>query len=228
LDNKGDIKMNNETPKINNNDSTENPYLKNNSEELSTQLAQLKEALASEAGKDINAADLLGLSLKAPVVESKNTIDPEEVQKLQEIIKFSSEKLNEAGISTDKPIVTKMSEVEKQLSEKQEKMALAKFSEQCTELIALDENLDVELIKSLNMETEDKVIVASLVKTVVTPYKEAMSKLSLSLESANKQAESNAKFAAPAPEEQDGASRVRAARANFGMQEPTESKEKTL
>lgn len=213
---------NNETPEIKT-EAQDNPYLKNNSEELATQLAQFKEALASEAGKDINAADILGLSLKAPVVESKNKLDADEVTRLQEVIKFSTEKLADAGIDTSAPIVTKMSEVEKQLSEKQEKMAQAKFSEQITELTALDENLDVELIKSLNMETEDKVIVASLVKTYVTPYKNSVTKLSSELESAQEQAKINAKFAAPKPEEADGASRVKAARAAFGMQ-PTESK----
>jgi hypothetical protein len=214
--------MNNETPEIKI-DTQVNPYLKNNSEELSSQLAQLKEALASEAGKDINAADLLGLSLEAPVIESKNTLDADEVTRLQEVIKFSTEKLTDAGIDTSAPIVTKMSEVEKQLSEKQEKMALAKFGEQLTELVALDENLDVELIRSLNMETEDKVIVASLVKTVVTPYKHSISKLSVELESANKQAEINANFSGPKAEEATGKSKVAEARAAFGMK-PTESK----
>ena len=218
--------MNNETPEIKK-DAQENPYLKNNSEELSTQLAQLKEALASEAGKGINAADLLGLSLKAPEVESKNKLDADEVARLQEVIKFSTEKLSDAGIDTSAPIVTKMSEVEKQLSEKQEKMAQAKFSEQCTELSTLDANLDVELIKSLNMATEDKVIVASLVKTIATPYTHSITKLSAELESANKQAEINAKFSGPKAEEADGASKVKQARAAFGMQNPTESKEES-
>lgn len=215
--------MNNETPEIK---TDGNPYLKNNSDELASQLVQIKEALASEAGKGINAADLLGLSLEIPIVESKNKIDAEEVARLQEVIKFSTEKLNNAGISTDAPIVSKMSEVEKQLADKQEKMAKAKFSEQITELKQLDSNIDVELIKSLNMETEDKVIVASLVKTIAQPYLAAQSKLSAELESAQEQAETNAKFAAPKPQEADGASKVKAARANFGMA-PTESKEKT-
>jgi|SaaInl7_100m_RNA_FD_contig_111_175785_length_2548_multi_12_in_0_out_0_2 hypothetical protein len=219
--------MNNETPEIKS-DVQANPYLKNNSEELSAQLTQIKEALATENGKDINAADLLGLELTPSKNEEapKITIDADEVAKLQDVVKFASEKLSAAGISTDAPVVTKMSEVEQQLADKQEKMALAKFGEQCTELKTLDENLDVELIKSLNMATEDKILVASLIKTVATPYTSAISKLSGELESAQKQADVNAKFAAPAPEELDGAARVKEARANFGVK-PTESKEKS-
>jgi len=223
LDNKGDIKMNNETPELN---TQENNYLKMNSEELSTQLVQIKAALESDAGKDVKAADLLGLEI--PTVESKNEapkIDAEEVAKLQEVIKFASEKLESAGVSTETPTVSKMSEVEQQLADKQEKMAQAKFGEQITELTSLDENLDVELVKSLNMATEDKVIVASLVKSIATPYLQAISKLSEEVKSANEQAESLAKFKAPEPEEFDGAARVKAARASFGVQQSEEKTE---
>ena len=215
--------MNNETPELNS--KSENPYLKNTSEELTTQLVQLKEALASEAGKDINATDILGL---VPIV-SKNeapTISAEEVQRLQEVRAFATERLAEAGITTDAPVVSKMSAIEQQLSEKQEKMALAKFGEQITELTALDENLDVELVKSLNMATEDKVIVASLVKNIASKYTTAISKMTSELESANKQAEINASFSSP-KEESDGQSKVKDTLAKFGLELPTKDLKET-
>ena len=217
--------MNNETPELNS--KSENPYLKNTSEELTTQLVQLKEALASEAGKDINATDILGL---VPIVskneEVKPTISAEEVQRLQEVRAFATERLAEAGITTDAPVVSKMSAIEQQLSEKQEKMALAKFGEQITELTALDENLDVELVKSLNMATEDKVIVASLVKNIASKYTTAISKMTSELESANKQAEINASFSSP-KEESDGQSKVKDTLAKFGLELPAKDLKET-
>ena len=217
--------MNNETPELNS--KSENPYLKNTSEELTSQLVQLKEALASEAGKDINATDILGL---VPIVskneEVKPTISAEEVQRLQEVRAFATERLAEAGITTDAPVVSKMSAIEQQLSEKQEKMALAKFGEQITELTALDENLDVELVKSLNMATEDKVIVASLVKNIASKYTTAISKMTSELESANKQAEINASFSSP-KEESDGQSKVKDTLAKFGLELPAKDLKET-
>jgi len=217
--------MNNETPELNS--KSENPYLKNTSEELTSQLVQLKEALASEAGKDINATDILGL---VPIISKNETVKPtisaEEVQRLQEVRAFATERLAEAGITTDAPVVSKMSAIEKQLSEKQEKMALAKFGEQITELTALDSNLDVELVKSLNMATEDKVIVASLVKSIASKYTTAISKMSSELESANKQAEINASFSSP-KEESDGQSKVRDTLAKFGLELPAKNLKET-
>jgi hypothetical protein len=197
-----------------------NTYLNMNSEELSTQLTQIKEALGSEAGKDINAVDLLGLEV--PEVESKNTIDSEEVARLQSVIKFATEKLEANGITQDAPVVSKMSEVEAQLAEKQEKLATAKFSEQITELTSLDEHLDVDLVKSLNMSTEDKVAVAAVVKHIATQYTNSISKLSSELESANKQAESLAKFKAPEVERSSGEDLVASKMSEFGLDTPTE------
>lgn len=197
-----------------------NTYLNMNSEELSTQLTQIKEALGSEAGKDINAVDLLGLEV--PEVESKNTIDGEEVARLQSVIKFATEKLEANGITQDAPVVSKMSEVEAQLAEKQEKLATAKFSEQITELTSLDEHLDVDLVKSLNMSTEDKVAVAAVVKHIATQYTNSISKLSSELESANKQAESLAKFKAPEVERSSGEDLVASKMSEFGLDKPTE------
>lgn len=197
-----------------------NTYLNMNSEELSTQLTQIKEALGSEAGKDINAVDLLGLEV--PEVESKNTIDGEEVARLQSVIKFATEKLEANGITQDAPVVSKMSEVEAQLAEKQEKLATAKFSEQITELTSLDEHLDVDLVKSLNMSTEDKVAVAAVVKHIATQYTNSISKLSSELESANKQAESLAKFKAPEVERSSGEDLVASKMSEFGLDTPTE------
>jgi len=199
-----------------------NTYLNMNSEELSTQLTQIKEALGSEAGKDINAVDLLGLEVPEVVTESKNTIDGEEVARLQSVIKFATEKLEANGITQDAPVVSKMSEVEAQLAEKQEKLATAKFSEQITELTSLDEHLDVDLVKSLNMSTEDKVAVAAVVKHIATQYTNSISKLSSELESANKQAESLAKFKAPEVERSSGEDLVASKMSEFGLDTPTE------
>lgn len=206
-----------------------NEYLNLSSEELSGKLLQFKEALESENGKDIKTAEVLGLEVsknEEPKPEVKK-MTPEEVLKLQEVINYANEKLKEGGISTDIPTLTKMSEVEKQLADKQEKMAQAKFGEQITELTALDEHLDVELIKSLNMETEDKVIVASLVKTIASPYLSSIEKLGKELESANKEAESLAKFKAPVPEEIDGKTSIEKAKAKFGLKSADSEKEKT-
>lgn len=206
-----------------------NEYLNLSSEELSGKLLQFKEALESENGKDIKTAEVLGLEVsknEEPKPEVKK-MTPEEVLKLQEVINYANEKLKEGGISSEIPTLTKMSEVEKQLADKQEKMAQAKFGEQITELTSLDEHLDVELIKSLNMETEDKVIVASLIKTIASPYLTSIEKLGKELESANKEAESLAKFKAPVPEEIDGKTAIENAKAKFGLKSADSEKEKT-
>jgi hypothetical protein len=213
LDNKGDIAMSNiETP-----DGESNEYLNLNSEELSGKLAQIKEALATEANSGIDAAELLGIETQSKNEEPVTKLDADEVAKLQEVIKFASEKLEKGGISTEVPTLTKMSEVEKQLADKQEKMAQAKFGEQLTRLSKLDKNLDLDLVKSLNMSTEDKVQTASVIEAIVQNYSEGITKLSSELESAQKQAESLAKFKAPEPEEIDGAEAVKNMKAKFGL-----------
>lgn len=213
----------------------ENPYTKLDVDGVKAELAKFKEALKSDANKDIDLAKEFDIKSKEDTSDSKNkedtkdsknedkpedvkpTIDVEAQKKWVGIYENAKEALTETGykFETVEPSTAKMSEAEKAIEERMDKISLAKFGEQKGEILKVDKDFPVEIIEKLGVSIEDQVTIMSAMKEVASRNTEAVKKVQKELD---EKAEiiKDAKFKAP-EEAKEAKDRVQAARAKFGL-----------
>jgi hypothetical protein len=149
------------------------------------------EATKAEDFKNIDLYEKLGLD--KPVVDDKSSKNKAVIE--EELPKFeaSRSKLAEAGYKFEK---VAMSASEKLIHEKIEKQSSAKFEEQKTDILKIDEDFPVEDISKMSIPTEDKNTVMATLKGVAVRNSAALAKLRTELDTANSQLK-EAKLASP-------------------------------
>ena len=142
-------------------------------------LAAFKEAYKPEDLKDVDLYK--ELNLEKPKIDEQSSKNKEIIE--SELPKYEAirTKLAEAGHKFEK---VAMSENEKVFAEKIEKQSQAKFKEQETDILKIDEDFPVEEITKMSIQTEDKVTVMATLKGVASRYSEAMTKLKTELDTA--------------------------------------------
>ena len=214
----------------------ENPYTKLDVDGVKAELVKFQEALKSDANKDIDLAKELNIKPDESTSDSKNkegkdkdskneekpdepkpTIDVEAQKKWIGIYENSKEALLETGykFETVEPSTAKMSEAEKAIAERMDKISQAKFGEQKGEILKVDKDFPVEIIEKLGVSIEDQVTIMSAMKEVASRNTEAVQKVQKELD---EKAEiiKDAKFKAP-EEAKEAKERVSQARAKFGL-----------
>jgi aspartate carbamoyltransferase regulatory subunit len=186
-------------------------------------VAKFQEAMKID--KDFDAAKSLGIiALTAIVPDTLKSTDAktvEEVDKLKKIASFALDTLkNEHGIDlTATPVQSKMSEAEQAISAKVEKMALAKFGEQLSEIQKIDPDFPVTELKSLEVPTEAKIQLAETIRNITQRNVNAVSKVKTELDKITSElTETKAKVPkSDTPDTKDGNTRVHEAAAKFGL-----------
>jgi aspartate carbamoyltransferase regulatory subunit len=186
-------------------------------------VAKFQEAMKID--KDFDAAKSLGIiALTAIVPDTLKSTDAktvEEVDKLKKIASFALDTLkNEHGIDlTATPVQSKMSEAEQAISAKVEKMALAKFGEQLSEIQKIDPDFPVTELKSLEVPTEAKIQLAETIRNITQRNVNAVSKVKTELDKITSElTETKAKIpVSDTPETKDGNTKVHEAAAKFGL-----------
>jgi len=187
-------------------------------------VAKFQEAMKID--KDFDAAKSLGInSTPAAIVtepaKGNDAKTVEEVDKLKKIASFALDTLkNEHGIDlTATPVQSKMSEAEQAISAKVEKMALAKFGEQLSEIQKIDPDFPVTELKNLEVPTEAKIQLAETIRNITQRNVNAVSKVKTELDKITSElTETKAKVPKDdTPATKDGNTRVHEAAAKFGL-----------
>jgi aspartate carbamoyltransferase regulatory subunit len=186
-------------------------------------VAKFQEAMKID--KDFDAAKSLGIITPTAIVpdtlKSTDAKTVEEVDKLKKIASFALDTLkNEHGIDlTATPVQSKMSEAEQAISAKVEKMALAKFGEQLSEIQKIDPDFPVTELKSLEVPTEAKIQLAETIRNITQRNVNAVSKVKTELDKITSElTETKAKVPkSDTPDTKDGNTRVHEAAAKFGL-----------
>jgi aspartate carbamoyltransferase regulatory subunit len=186
-------------------------------------VAKFQEAMKID--KDFDAAKSLGIIAPTAIVpdtlKSSDVKTVEEIDKLKKIASFALDTLkNEHGIDlTATPVQSKMSEAEQAISAKVEKMALAKFGEQLSEIQKIDPDFPVTELKSLEVPTEAKIQLAETIRNITQRNVNAVSKVKSELDKITSElTETKAKVPkSDTPDTKDGNTRVHEAAAKFGL-----------
>ncbi len=216
-------------------ETIDNPYTKLDVDGVKTEIAKFKEALKSDAFKDIDLAKELEVKAKEVTSDSKNKTDTKDSKnevkpdkkpeidvvaqkKWVGIYENAKEALTDTGykFETVEPSTAKMSEAEKAIAERMDKISKAKFGEQKAEILKVDKDFPVEIIEKLDgVSIEDQVTIMSAMKEVASRNTDAVKKVQKELD---EKAEiiKDAKFKAP-EEAKEAKDRVTAARAKFGL-----------
>ena len=202
---------------------TSNKYLEFESDDLKNEATLIKEALVASK-VDLHSA----FGLEKTEVQVDNT---EAIAALQKIHIATGKKIEELGGE----ITSKQSSVEQPPAEKQvyaelEKLHASSLSAKTQEVLKLDPDFPVDVVKEANIPTADKVSLMSAMTTVAARQSEAINRVKSEVASQEKESEETAKFSAPTEEatkEDDpeaGAKYLAALQAKFGITE-TETKE---
>ena len=216
-------------------ETVDNPYTKLDVDGVKVEIAKFKEALKSDALKDIDLAKELEVKPKDtsdsknkegtkdsknedPKPDPKPEIDVVAQKKWVGIYENAKEALTDTGykFETVEPSTAKMSEAEKAIAERMDKISEAKFGEQKGEILKVDKDFPVEIIEKLeSIPIEEKVLIMSAMKEVASRNTEAVKKVQKELD---EKAEiiKDAKFKAP-EEAKEAKDRVSQARAKFGL-----------
>ena len=202
---------------------TSNKYLEFESDDLKNEATLIKEALVASK-VDLHSA----FGLEKTEVQVDNT---EPIAAAQIIHIATGKKIEELGGE----ITSKQSSVEQTPAEKQvyaelEKLHASSLSAKTQEVLKLDPDFPVDVVKEANIPTADKVSLMSAMTTVAARQSEAINRVKSEVASQEKESEETAKFSAPTEEatkEDDpeaGAKYLAALQAKFGITE-TETKE---
>ena len=202
---------------------TSNKYLEFESDDLKNEATLIKEALVASK-VDLHSA----FGLEKTEVQVDNT---EAIAALQKIHIATGKKIEELGGE----ITSKQSSVEQTPAEKQvyaelEKLHASSLSAKTQEVLKLDPDFPVDVVKEANIPTADKVSLMSAMTTVAARQSEAINRVKSEVASQEKESEETAKFSAPTEEAtkedapEAGAKYLAALQAKFGITE-TETKE---
>ena len=201
----------------------ENKYLDLEKDDLTNEAALIKEALVASKA-DLHT--VFGLEQAEVKVDNSDAI-----KTLTQIHIATGKKIEELGGE----ITSKQSSVEQTPAEKQvyaelEKLHASSLSAKTQEVLKLDPDFPVDVVKEANIPTADKVSLMSAMTTVAARQSEAINRVKSEVASQEKESEETAKFSAPTEEatkEDDpeaGAKYLAALQAKFGITE-TETKE---
>lgn len=200
-------------------------------EDFTIELAKFQEALKSDAFKDVDAYDTLGLEAPKPeptATEKQKVINQETVERLLPAYEKSREELIAAGYEF-KTSDSKMSDGEKEIHARLEKQAVAKFGEKKDEISKIDEDFDMTAIEALDITTDDKVAVAQVIKEAVSRNSESVAKIKGELDGVTSELQ-EVKMSSPQTKEskdQSGDDLVKSAMAKFGLKAEEKDKETT-
>ena len=186
---------------------TSNKYLEFESDDLKNEATLIKEALVASK-VDLHSA--FGLE-KTVIATGK---------KIEEL----------GGEITSKQSSVEQTPAEKQVYAELEKLHASSLSAKTQEVLKLDPDFPVDVVKEANIPTADKVSLMSAMTTVAARQSEAINRVKSEVASQEKESEETAKFSAPTEEatkEDDpeaGAKYLAALQAKFGITE-TETKE---
>lgn len=186
-------------------------------------LEMFKEALKSDDFKNIDLAKELDIKAPEPIKDETNKND-EAIAKLLPSYEETRGKLIELGHKFEKE--SKMSEIEKTIIDRLEKQSQAKLSDQIVDLVKLDADFPSDIVKNMEIPTEDKLIVAAGMKELVIRNTDAIKKVQTELDTAATELK-DAKLASPLKEKEDrtGAEKVDSMMSEFGMKSPEKSPE---
>lgn len=203
--------------------ATENLFIKDG--KISADLvAKFQEAMTID--KEFDAAKSLNIAPTAILPDStpKGKSDEAksvEIEKLKKIASFAFDTLkSEYGIDlTATPVQSKMSEAEVAMNARIEKIALAKFGEQLSELTKIDPDFPITELKSLEVPTEAKIQIAETVRNIAQRNVNAVTKVKTELDKITSElTETKSKVPKDdTPDTKDGAAKVSEAAAKFGL-----------
>ena len=186
-------------------------------EEVETKLADFQEALKDKKFEGIDIYKAIGLE-KPPEVNPDEEAKKVKIEDLTKTYNDTVNSLKELGVDlTPKPEASKMSEADKEIAKKVEKQGQAKFAEQKSELLKIDEDYPIEEIENLDLPVEEKLVVMAVQKEITQRNIDAIKKIKDELDNVVRE-QSEVKMGAPA-QEKTGADKVKAAMAKFGLKE---------
>ena len=208
--------MTNQTPPEVKN--SEMDYSKLDMEGMKEHIAKFQEALKSDQFKEIDLAKSLGVKApEAPAVNvEEQRVKQETIDRVLPAFTQAKEELITAGFSFKE---AKMSEAEKDIYERLEQQAQAKFSEQKIELSKIDDDFDASIIESIDAPTEAKIQFAIAQRNVLSKNQEAVEKIKDELTKVTKELE-EVKMSSPSEETKEpatGESIVSKSIAKFGL-----------
>ncbi len=204
---------------------TNNKYLEFESDDLKNEATLIKEALVASK-VDIHSV----FGLEKSEVQVDNT---EAIKALQKIHIATGVKIEELGgeITSKQSESVQQSPAEKQVYAELEKLHSSSLSAKTAEVLKIDPDFPVDVVKEANIPTADKVSLMSAMTTVAARQVEAINRVKSEVASQETETEETAKFSAPTEEtattEEDpeaGAKYLAALQAKFGITE-TETKE---
>lgn len=205
---------------------TSNKYLEFESDDLKNEATLIKEALVASK-VDLHSA----FGLEQTEVKVDNT---EAIKALQKIHIATAVKIEELGgeITSKQSDSETQTPAEKKVYAELEKLHSSQLSAKVTEVLKIDPDFPVDVVKEANIPTADKVSLMSAMTTVAARQVEAINRVKSEVTAQEKESEETAKFSTPTEEtiaqpEEDpeaGAKYLAKIQAKFGITE-TETKE---
>lgn len=191
-------------------------------DEMKSELAKFQEALKSDTFKDLNTYEAIGLEEPKPEPskeEKDEATNKATIERLLPAYTKSREELIKAGYDLSEK-ETKMSDGEKEIHERLEKQALAKFAEQKSEVLKIDPDYPVKDIEDLPISTDDKVAIMTSQKAIAERNTEAVKKVQEELTKTSGELK-EVKMSAPGEEDKpapDGEGKIKEALAKMGAE----------
>ncbi len=202
---------------------TNNKYLEFESDDLKNEATLIKEALVASK-VDIHSV----FGLEKSEVQVDNT---EAIKALQKIHIATGVKIEELGgeITSKQSESIQQSPAEKQVYAELEKLHSSSLSAKTAEVLKIDPDFPVDVVKEANIPTAEKVSLMSALTSVAARQVEAINRVKSEVTAQEDESIETTKFSAPVEEAVDedpeaGAKYLAAIQAKFGITE-TETKE---